>query len=256
MHERLQLLYYSLIHGGDYNAIKKAIEAHEPIDAKIFENLKKDLFSHYVTILDDNYPTRLRDLSEPPFVLYYYGDLSMLESERIVAMVGTRHPTEYGTRMAIHFATLLAHHEIVVISGMARGIDGTSQQAVNVNGGRTCAVLGSGIDFVYPQSHQGLYDQLKMYQCIVSEYPGFTRPRKYYFRNRNRIITGLADKLIVVEAGLKSGTMVSVGHALDQGRDIYAIPGRLDESPGSALLLSQGAYVLTSLNDLYDDLKD
>jgi DNA processing protein len=256
MHERLKVLYYSLIHQGDYRAIKNALLDNEAISLARFEKEIREINSHYVTIYDEAYPSRLRDLSEPPFVLYYYGDLKMLEGERIVAMVGTRHPSSYGQKMADFFASRLADAHIVVISGMARGIDGMSQQAAIVHGGRTCGVLGSGIDFIYPKSNQALYEELVSYQCIVSEYPGMTRPQKFFFRNRNRIITGLADKLIVVEAGLKSGTMVSVGHALDQGRDIYAVPGRLDESPGCALLFSQGAYVLTSLNDLYDDLPD
>ena len=208
-----------------------------------------------LTAEDEDYPQRLRKIPSAPYALYVLGQLPP-ENLPAVAMIGARECSEYGIYVAKNFAKELGAHGIPVISGMARGIDSISQEAALQGGGRTYAVLGCGVDICYPKSSRRLYEQILEQGGILSTFPPGTEPMKRLFPERNRIVSGLADAILVVEARQKSGTFITVDMALEQGREVYAIPGRLTDrlSDGCNLLLQQGALIAVSPQDLLQHL--
>ncbi len=243
------LLYFSLLYKGDFNRIYKAVASKEKVDENKFKELKKNLKSQYITIIDEDYPKKLKCISAPPFVLYYYGDLSLCDKES-VAMIGKRQASLYGLNKAKEISTYLMNNQKIIVSGLAKGIDGASHQAVLKQKGKTIAVLGCGIDYCYPIENLELYKEIKQNHLLVSEYPDSEMPQKDYFKRRNRIIAGLSDKVVVVEANKKSGTMITVGYALEQGKEIFCVPGRNEENLGCNYLIYQGANILLESKDL------
>lgn len=243
------LLYFSLLYKGDFNRIYKAVASKEKVDENKFKELKKNLKSQYITIIDEDYPKKLKCISAPPFVLYYYGDLSLCDKES-VAMIGKRQASLYGLNKAKEISTFLMNNQKIIVSGLAKGIDGASHQAVLRQKGKTIAVLGCGIDYCYPIENLELYKEIKQNHLLVSEYPDSEIPQKDYFKRRNRIIAGLSDKVVVVEANKKSGTMITVGYALEQGKEIFCVPGRNEENLGCNYLIYQGANILLESKDL------
>ena len=209
----------------------------------------------FLTEEDEDYPRRLREIPSAPYALYVLGQLPP-ENLPAVAMIGARECSEYGIYVAKNFAKELGAHGIPVISGMARGIDSISQEAALQGGGRTYAVLGCGVDICYPKSSRRLYERILEQGGIISTFPPGTEPMKRLFPERNRIVSGLADVILVVEARQKSGTFITVDMALEQGREVYAIPGRLTDrlSDGCNLLLQQGALIAVSPQDLLQHL--
>lgn len=200
------------------------------------------------------YPEKLLDLSDPPAALYVKGRLPEPAAPAI-AVIGTRKCSGYGSAMAKQLGKRLAEQGISVISGMARGIDGIGQRAVCEAGGATFAVLGSGVDVVYPPENVRLYEQMIDKGGIISEYVPGTGPKAGLFPARNRIISGLADAVVVVEAKEKSGTMITVDMALEQGREVYAMPGRLVDglSGGCNRLIKQGAGLVISVEEFIEE---
>ena len=202
----------------------------------------------FVTWNDEAYPKRLRDIPDPPFVLYCKGSLPD-DSRPSVAIVGSRMPSAYGRNEAVRFAGELASLGFQIISGMARGIDGIAgREALLAGKNASFAVLGSGVDICYPKENRPLYDRLIKEGGILSEYMPGTEPKAALFPPRNRIISALADALLVVEAKAKSGTMITVDMALEQGRDVFAVPGRNNDatSAGCNSLIAQGAQIAIS----------
>lgn len=243
------LVYYAVKYQGDYNKIKKAILTHEHVsDASITSCLSR-LTSSYVTILDESYPVRLRHLDDPPFVLFYHGDLS-LASKPCVAMVGMRHPSDYGSLMAQRIATYLSSR-YVIVSGLALGIDGISHTYAK----KTVAVLGCGINYCYPPIHKQLYENIKRYGLIISEYPENVKPERYYFPFRNRMIAALSQGVVVVEAKRKSGSMITVSHALKLGLPIACVPHAVGENDGCNYLIGEGARIICQLEDIEDEFR-
>lgn len=200
-----------------------------------------------------DFPERLRDIPDAPFGIYVLGQLPG-QQERSVALIGARNCSGYGAHMAAELGKELARAGVQVISGMAKGIDGISQQSALNAGGKSFAVLGSGVDVCYPASNRTLYSRLKEAGGILSEYPPGTVPRPERFPPRNRIISGLADTVIVVEAREKSGTLITVDMALEQGREIYCLPGRTTDklSEGCNRLIAQGAGIFVSVEDFLE----
>lgn len=206
----------------------------------------------FCSLEDAAYPERLRRLSHPPYALYYRGNLPM-EGSPSAAVIGARECSEYGRYVAQAFAGEMAGAGVAIVSGMARGIDGIGQRAALESGGKTYAVLGSGVDVIYPLSNRRLYyDILDKGGGILSVFPPGTEPKKQYFPERNRIVAGLSDVLLVVEARIKSGTWITVDMALEQGKNVYAVPGRLTDrlSDGCNLLIRQGAGIALSPKDI------
>lgn len=210
---------------------------------------KKILF---ISREEEGYPLRLRKLENPPYALYVLGNLPK-EKTPSAAVIGARECSEYGSCMARAFAEKFANEGVEVISGMARGIDGIAQQAAIDAGGKTYAVLGSGVDVCYPLSNKKLYQEiLEKGGGILSPFLPGTPPIKRQFPERNRIVAGLSDLILVVEARLKSGTWITVDMALEQGKSVYAVPGRLTDrlSDGCNFLIRQGAEIALTPEDI------
>lgn len=208
-----------------------------------------------VTLADSLYPKGLREIPDAPYGLFVRGKLPE-EGEPTVAVIGARDCSPYGSLLAERLGEELGRHGITVVSGMARGIDGISQQAALDAGGRSCGVLGCGVDICYPKENRKLYDRLWSQGCLVSSYPPGTPAIARNFPPRNRIVSGLADAVVVVEAREKSGTLITVDMALEQGREVYAVPGRITDrlSDGCNRLIRQGAVPLLNPQELIRDL--
>lgn len=210
----------------------------------------------HATIRDACYPQRLRAIPDAPEEIYLIGELPP-EKEPSIAIIGARECSDYGRAMAKEFAGCMAKAGVNVVSGMARGIDSISQEAALRAGGKTYAVLGCGVDICYPESSRSLYEQIANGGGgILSLCKPGTPPAKYLFPLRNRIVAGLADALLVIEARQKSGTLITVDMALAQGKDVYAVPGRLTDrlSDGCNYLIRQGAGIALTPEDLLKEL--
>ena len=200
---------------------------------------------------DKSYPEKLNNIYAKPHKLYVIGDEQILNYKSI-AIIGCRNCTKIGAKNAYTFGYELAKKGICIVSGLARGIDSYSHIGAIKAGGKTIAVVGSGLDIVYPPENINLYKQIiRCGGAIVTEYPLGTNPEKHHFPARNRIISGLSDGVLVVEARKRSGTLITVEHALDQGRDIYAIPGDInnENSYGANELIKEGAIPVTRIED-------
>jgi len=203
---------------------------------------------------DPLYPFLLKNIHDPPPVLYVLGNPKYL-SCRGIGMVGSRSATSYGKSISHKMATSLALEGFTIISGMALGIDTAAHKGALAAQGNTIAVLGCGLDIIYPQANQGLYKEIATRGAVVSEYPLGTLPDNFRFPARNRIISGLSLGIVVVEAANKSGSLITARHALEQGREVFAVPGRIDsvKSAGSHNLLKQGAKLVHSINDIVEE---
>lgn len=208
-----------------------------------------------VTEDEPQFPERLSRIPDKPYALYFAGRLPQAE-KRAVAVIGARECTAYGRYMAEQFGAAFAKAGIQVISGMARGIDGIGQAAALKEGGYSLGVLGCGVDICYPGENRELYETLLAAGGICSEYPPGTEPRAVLFPPRNRIISGLCDAVLVVEAREKSGTLITVDMALEQGREVYALPGRATDplSGGCNRLIRQGAGLASSPEEVLEEL--
>ena len=207
---------------------------------------------------DESYPELLRKIPTPPVLLYYRGTLPDFKRRAAIAVVGTRTLTEYGKRNAFSISYNLAQAGAIIVSGMAIGIDGVAHAGAIAAEAPTVAVLGSGIDVCYPPVHLTLARNIVKNGCIFSEYAPGTQPTRYSFPQRNRIISGLSEATVVIEAGERSGAMITATHARKQERLLYALPGMVGEknAAGSNLLLMNGAKTLTWAMDLIPDFSD
>lgn len=210
-----------------------------------------------MTVFDEDYPPLLRDLPQAPWVLYLLGDRTLLTS-KCIAMVGTRKASSYGRRVTEQLSRELSGVNWTVVSGMAAGIDGIAHQSVLAAGGKTIAVLGTGIDEIFPKHHHKLYHQLIQSGLVVSEYPPGTPGHPGLFPQRNRIISGLSFGTVVVEAAQRSGSLITAEFSMEQGREVFAVPGPI-QSPGSQgtlALIQQGAKCVKSVTDIIEELPD
>lgn len=237
------------------------IQAHQIVDSragfnenKFFEELGRAGIS-FVTVDDKEYPKKLIPYNEKPFFLFYKGRLPD-DNVPAVAMIGARACSDYGRRMARTISRELSGKGVQVISGMARGIDTYSAIGALEGGTPTFAILGCGVDVCYPTENIELYNDIVRNGGIISEYPPGTEPISWHFPQRNRIISGLADKILVVEAKDKSGSLITVEWGLEQGKDIWAVPGRVGEklSSGCNRLIKCGAGIITGPEKLFDEL--
>ena len=221
-----------------------------------FGRLKEQEIS-FVAITQEEYPELLREIADPPLGVYYRGKLPN-PNTLAVALIGSRDCSEYGSHVAKMIGRALGERGVHVISGMARGIDGISQQAALEAGGESYGILGCGVDICYPQSNQGLYQKLIRQGGILSAYPPGTMPLKRNFPPRNRIVSGLSNAIVVVEAAIRSGTSITVSMALEQGREVYVVPGRITDrlSEGCNRLIKQGANLIVDLDGFIEELAE
>ncbi len=206
---------------------------------------------------DPRYPAALRTIAAPPVLLYCKGRLPQMNGRLSVAVVGTRKMSDYGKRMAFEISRDLARAGAVVVSGLALGIDGVASAAAINGGGETVAVLGSGIDIIYPPAHAHLAATVTRHGAVITEYAPGSRPERHHFPARNRIISGLAQATVIIEADLDSGALITARKARQQGRVLYALPGRVDDpgSAGTSMLLRDGAKLLVAADDILTDFE-
>lgn len=204
---------------------------------------------------DPFYPENLKHIYDPPKVLFYAGNIKILQS-RMLAVVGARKATYYGLDMAETIARDLSEAGLCVVSGMARGIDTAAHRGALGAAGQTVAVLGCGIDVVYPRENRKLMAEIIERGIVISEFPPGTPPRAMNFPRRNRIISGLSEGILIVEAAIKSGSLITADFALEQGRDVFAVPGLVSNalSRGAHRLIKQGAKLVEEANDILEDL--
>ena len=249
----------------------------EQIVDKILDRSIKNVVNKYIeymennnidiiTIMDENYPQNLKQIYDPPIILYVKGNKKILNNKAI-AIIGCREASEYGKKAAKYFGYNIAKEGVNIISGLAKGVDSYShigniyalvensdQNVDNYSAcGKPIAIVGTGLDIVYPKENKELETEIiKSGGCIISEYPLGTKPNKINFPARNRIISGMSDGVIVIEAKEKSGTLITVDFALEQGKDIYVVPGNINSinSIGTNELIKQGAKLITTYKDI------
>lgn len=242
--------------GKKYTAKAKMLEeAAENYDVMEEYGRLADRGIRFVTAGEDGYPGKLAAIPDAPFAIYYAGRLPD-DAGKTIAVIGARNCSEYGKAMARQFGEALAGAGVQIVSGMARGIDGIGQQAALDAGGYSLGVLGCGVDICYPPDNKMLYERLIEQGGICSEYPPGIEPRAMLFPPRNRIISGMCDGVLVVEAKERSGTLITVDMALEQGREVYALPGRVTDtlSRGCNRLIRQGAEIIVSPQELLQEL--
>lgn len=212
--------------------------------------------AHVLTPLDEDYPPNLKQIQAPPLVLYVKGKLDQRD-HRSVGIVGSRRTTLYGRESAQRLAIQLAHCGVTIVSGGARGIDTAAHQGALKVEGRTVAVLGCGLDVIYPPENEKLFQQIAEAGAVISEFPFGTKPDKQSFPMRNRIISGMSMGLLVVEAGATSGALITANMALEQGRQVFAVPGRIDSplSKGTHKLIKEGAKLVEDAEDLLEEFE-
>ncbi len=235
----------------------EAIKTFRPNDQDIQRELDRvdKLGIELVTLLDERYPVQLKAIYDPPPILYMKGRLEP-QDRQAVAIVGARRATEYGRWIAEQIARGLVAKGFTIVSGMARGIDGYAHRAAVSAKGRTVAVLGCGVDVIYPEEHRTLRNEIAAQGCLLSEFPMGTGPHPNNFPQRNRIISGLSLGTVVVEAGLESGALITARFALDQNREVFAVPGNLGAktSLGTNRLIKQGARLVETAEDIVEEL--
>ncbi|MBM7613648.1 DNA-processing protein DprA [Alkaliphilus hydrothermalis] len=250
----------------DEKEVLEALNKHRIIANRITQNRDKTFIEKIyqrageenikiLTILDEAYPDKLRNIYDSPYVIYINGNAKF--DLPLISIVGSRKASPYGKWAAYQFAKELSQWGIGVISGLALGIDAASHKGTLDNKGYTIGVLGSGVEQCYPVSNSAIMKQMIETGCVLSEYAPGTPPMKHHFPARNRIISGLSDGVIVIEAAEKSGALITVEYALDHGKEVYALPGNINQlqSKGTNKLIRDGAKILLSIEDIIEDLK-
>ena len=210
----------------------------------------------FITINDDIYPECLKEISDPPEKLYYKGNLKLLKSERMIAVVGTRNPSSYGKLCCEYMIKKMSKADITIVSGFAKGIDSIAHKTSLITGTKTIAVIASGLDIVYPASNLSLYREIEEKGLILTEYEPGTKPFKGNFPQRNRIIAGLSKGVIVVESKDRGGSLITADLALEYNRDVYAVPGDIfsEYSKGcNNLIRDAKAKSLSNIKELLED---
>jgi len=228
-------------------------DLHNPqLKKKILEE-SRDF--HIITIVDEYYPSMLNTIKDAPLVLYGSGNLDLLAKQPMLSVIGTRNPSNEAFGKLFMAIAPLIDAKWVIVSGMARGVDSMAHRLTLERQGNTIAVLGGGFRSIYPREHLPLYQKIVKQGLALSEYPPDAPPQKYHFPERNRIISGLTMGTLVIEAMKKSGTMITVNQALDQGRDVFAVPGNplLEQCAGCNRIIQDGAKLIQSAEDIYTE---
>ncbi|NQV04288.1 MAG: DNA-protecting protein DprA [Candidatus Omnitrophica bacterium] len=233
----------------------KIIQSIRVIDLQKELDLIKKHNIKIISFLDKGYPKNLKNIYDPPMVLYVLGNV-LLQDDAAIAIVGSRLASFYGIQQAECLGFELASSGITVVSGLARGIDSSAHRGSLRAGGRTLAVLGSGILNIYPQEHRKLARKISENGAVISEFPMMTIPERGNFPKRNRIISGLSLGVVVVEAAQRSGALITSDIAMEEGREVFAVPGRVDSitSKGTNKLIKQGAKLVETANDILEEL--
>lgn len=240
--------------------IKNARIFYEDLHSPVIKNqLKQDMSIYQViTIIDDCYPAVLKQINDPPLVLYANGDLSLLTKTPSLSVIGTRQPSPEAIKKITYIVKPIIAKDWLIISGMAKGIDSYAHQLTLKFRGKTIAILGGGFHHIYPRQHIGLYEEISKEGLVLSEYPPDQPPARYHFPERNRIISGLSFGTLVIEAMERSGTLITVDQALDQGREVYAVPGSpfVPQTKGCHQMIQDGAKLVMEAEDILEDWEE
>ena len=249
------LIYFAVKYEGDYDKILMALQLKEDAPIKEVEKVNKALKCKTLTLLDYDYPLRLKQITCPPIVLFYYGDITLLDNEQTLAVVGSRDYNEYGKFCTEKIVSEIAKGR-VIISGLARGIDALAHECAIKNGGRTIAVLGSGIDNCWPPENQELYEEIKKNHLVISEYPGMSIPDRKHFPMRNRIVVGLSNGVYVPQINsYMSGTMISFALAAEMNKDVFVAPHPLGSETANNKIIEEGASITIDAQTILSDLR-
>ena len=251
MQAREILISLAIKFGGDWDLIYQSLKLKKDYeDEEEVLNNCKNLKCKAVTIMDKEYPKQLNRVPKPPFVLFYEGDISLIQdTDNCIAVIGARHPTPYGIEHTFNLVKNLPQ-KVVVVSGMAIGIDTVAHETAIRSWHKTVAVLGSGIDVCYPTSNQRLYEWMKEKLLVVSEYPSGVAPDPANFPKRNRIVAGLSKAVLVTEAARISGTLITVGVAAELGLDVLCLPSQDLGNSGTNFCIKQGAFLVETSDDV------
>ena len=233
------------------NDLWNALQSKQ-LSQKIQQNLK---VSHFLTILDKRYLSQLQEIYSPPVVLFYQGDLELLDSKKLLGVVGARQCSSYALQALTQLLPNVIQQKLILVSGLAKGVDGLSHQLALKHHGKTIAVIGNGLDISYPSCNRALQTQIAHAGLLLSEYPLESRPLKYHFPLRNRIIAGLCQTVLVVEARHHSGSLITANLALQENRNVLALPGRINDiySTGCNELIAAGAKPVLNSNDILEE---
>lgn len=236
--------------------LQKKYDRYQKLNA---EKIKADLFFQqieYLTIVDKNYPRRLENIFMPPLILFYQGNINLFDKLSL-AVIGSRYNSTYGEKVTKKLVSDLVKHHFQIISGLAYGIDSIAHKACIENNGQTIAVLGSGLLHIYPKEHVDLANVIAKEHLLITEYPPYVEPKRSHFPFRNRIVSGLANGILVIEAKERSGTLITCDYALDQGKEIFVVPNNIfdQNSVGTNNLIKQGAKLVTSINDILENFR-
>ena len=254
MTARIKIIAMSIKYNGNWNKIYRAICHREEIEDKYIEKAEA-LKCGAITLVDADYPEHLKHVKDPPIVLYYYGDKSLLINYRNnISVVGSRDYSPYGEKMTIEIVGELARRGYNIVSGLAIGIDSIAHNVAIDNGAKTIAVLPGGIDYCYPPSHKKIYNIIKKNHLLISEIPGDSAPEQISFPIRNRIIAGLSKTLLVTEAHPLSGTLTTVLLALEGNSDVMCVPYPVGENSECNRLIMNGASLVENADDVVDQM--
>ncbi|MGG3466655.1 DNA-processing protein DprA [Neobacillus pocheonensis] len=210
-----------------------------------------------ITIFDKEYPANLKEIFQPPWALFAKGDLSLLEKGPKLAVVGSRQATQYGKNAIRLIFPELIENDLLIVSGLAKGIDALAHEYAIKNGGNTIAVIAGGLYHIYPKDNMNLALEMMKTQLVISEYPPDTKPQRWHFPARNRIISGLSNGTFIIEAKRKSGSLITANYAVNEGRDVFSLPGSIFNpySAGTNELIQQGAKLVTRAEDILEEIR-
>jgi DNA processing protein len=210
-----------------------------------------------ISIFDKEYPSLLKEIYQPPWALFVKGDLSLLKKDPMLAVVGSRQATQYGKNAIRVIFPELIQKGVLIVSGLAKGIDTLAHEYAIKNGGKTIAVIAGGLYHIYPKENMSLALEMMKTQLILSEYPPDTKPLKWHFPARNRIISGLAKGTLIIEAKRKSGSLITANYAVNEGREVFSLPGSIFNpySVGANEIIQQGAKLVTSAEDILVEIR-
>ncbi|WHY02360.1 DNA-processing protein DprA [Neobacillus sp. DY30] len=210
-----------------------------------------------ITIFDQNYPALLKEIYQPPWVLFVKGDLSLLEKQPKLAVVGSRQATQYGRNAIGLMFPPLVEKGVVIVSGLAKGIDALAHEYAINSGGKTIAVIAGGLYHIYPRENAEIAKEMMKSQLVISEYPPDTKPLRWHFPARNRIISGLSNGTFIIEAKRKSGSLITANYAVNEGREVFSLPGSIfnHNSLGTNDLIKQGAKLVMCSEDILEELR-
>ncbi|MBE6143022.1 MAG: DNA-protecting protein DprA [Erysipelotrichaceae bacterium] len=251
---RKKIIYYALKYKGDWDEIFNAITRKEEYDEEFVNKELKNNKWKLVTVLDKEYPQKLKNIMKPPFVLFYYGDFSLINEEYSLGVVGSRNHLDYGSKVCEKLIGGLSK-DIVIVSGLAKGIDAFAHQAALDNDLKTIAVLGVGIDRCYPKENFKLYMKIKKCGLLISEYPYKEVVSVNNFPMRNRLIAALSKSILIPECKGRSGTLITVRFALEQGKDILVVPCSILEPLYNNQLILEGAIPVICSKDIEEQIK-